>query len=159
MHPSSAGGRLLPIIETKSLHLLNIMRSAPYSVDYASLRHPEMRKHNTQFVQQFVYFRENLSAASMVVCVTVLDIRQRQGPGSFIVASLRFAENAHRVVGTGKYEFRKPFISHPARGLLMEQREQDDQEGQSLKSGLQTLSGVLSQLTVAHRLNLIPKAA
>lgn len=95
----------------------------------------------------------------MVVCVTVLDIRQRQGPGSFIVASLRFAENAHRVVGTGKYEFRKPFISHPARGLLMEQREQDDQEGQSLKSGLQTLSGVLSQLTVAHRLNLIPKAA
>lgn len=37
-----AGHRLLSVIETKFLHLLNIMKLAPYSADYVSLRHPEM---------------------------------------------------------------------------------------------------------------------
>lgn len=138
------------------------MKLAPYSVDYASLRHPEMCKHNTQFVQQLVYFRENLSADPMVVCVTVVGIRQRQSPGPFVVASLRSAENAHRVVDTGKYESQQPFTLHPARGgghLLMEQRVQEAQEGWPLRPGLQTHCGVLSQLTVVHRPNLTPRAA
>lgn len=92
------------------------MKLVPYSVDYAFLRHPEMCKHNTQFIQQLVYFGENLSAAPMVMCDTVVDIKWRQSPGSFLVASLRSAENAHREVGTGKYELRKPFTPHSARG-------------------------------------------
>lgn len=109
------GDRLLSIIDTKFLHLLNFMKLVPYSVDYAFLRHPEMCKHNTQFIQQLLYFGENLSAAPMVMCDTVVDIKWRQSPGSFVVASLRSAENAHRKVGTGKYELRKPFTPHSAR--------------------------------------------
>lgn len=71
-----AGDRVLSVIETKFLHLLNMMKLAPYSVDYASLRHPDMcscSKHNTQFVQQLIYFIEDLCASPMLVCVTVLD--------------------------------------------------------------------------------------
>lgn len=109
-----AGDRLLSVIETKFLHLLNIMKLAPYSVDYVSLRYPEMcfcSKHNMQFAQHLFISERSLCASSMLTCV--LDVRQRQGSGSFVACSVTSAENTHG----GYWQVHSPHNQVPSNGV------------------------------------------
>lgn len=109
-----AGDRLLSVIETKFLHLLNIMKLAPYSVDYVSLRYPEMcfcSKHNMQFAQHLFISERSLCASSMLTCV--LDVRQRQGSGAFVACSVTSAENTHG----GYWQVHSPHNQVPSNGV------------------------------------------
>ena len=80
-------------------------------------------------------------------------------PRSFVVASLRSAENAHRVVGTGSYESKQPLTPPQPGGLLRGQAAQDAQEGQPRRPGqpepspgLCTLSEAASAVAEAESL-------
>lgn len=181
MHLSSCRGQtVLSVIETKFLHLLNIMKLAPYSVDYVSLRHPEMcscSKHNTQFVQHLFISERIIYASSMLVYVGC----QAEKWSRFLCSIFTYV---CRECSQSGYQQVHPPPSHGAfwsgegvgcrmprgssmgtggagcpGGLPWKEGVQDNQEGQPPRSGLQTQSGVLSQQTVAHRPDLILRAA